>query len=142
MVRIRLPYRKHKLAPVYSEPLAVSKAVGNTVWLANGQRWNVRRCLRHKPTLRSSSSTTPTVSTGVSSSIVDPVADADSDTIGPVFEFSRPRVQQQQQQQPRRSQRVTRPRDLGPAILTFQHDILLELVVFLCILHFCRLRRS
>jgi len=57
MVRIRLPRRKHTLALVFYEPLAVSKAAGNTNWLTNGQRWNVRRCLRHRHTLQNSSST-------------------------------------------------------------------------------------
>jgi hypothetical protein len=52
------------------------------------------------------------VPSGVSSSIPDPDADDDSGVPGPVFEF----VQQQQQPQVRRSQRVPRPRDLGPAI--------------------------
>jgi hypothetical protein len=109
MVRIRIPNPRHKLAPVYSEPLVVNKAVGNTVWLANGQRWNVRRCLRHKSSL----STSLPVPTGVNSSNVVPVADAensDSDIAGPVFEFSR------KQQHPRRSQRVIRPRDFGPYV--------------------------
>ena len=46
-VRIRLPTRSHKLSPTYSEPCQVLKASGHTVWLSNGQRWNVRRCMFH-----------------------------------------------------------------------------------------------
>ena len=87
MVRIRLPYRKHKLALVYSEPSAVGQAVGNTVWLANGQQWNARRCLHHRPTMQSKSSTFLPVPAGGGSSIADPVADGDSDGAGPAFEF-------------------------------------------------------
>jgi hypothetical protein len=54
-VRIRLPRRGHKLAPVYSEPQEVAKVSGNCVVLRNGQRWNLRRCLRHRAILRSPS---------------------------------------------------------------------------------------
>ena len=100
-----------ELSPVYSEPLLVNKAVGNTVWLANGQRWNVRRCLRHKSSLRDGLPTSLPVSSGVQSPITDPVVEADSDVLGPVFEFSRQR-EQQQLQLPRRSQSVPRPRVL------------------------------
>ena len=75
----------------------VNKAVGNTVWLENGQRWNVRRCLLHRSTVRSSKPLL--VPSGVSSSIANPDADDDSGVLGPVFEFVR-----QQQQQVRRSQ--------------------------------------
>ena len=41
-VRIKVPNRAHKLAPVYSDPVRVTKVAGNTVWLANGQRWIAR----------------------------------------------------------------------------------------------------
>jgi hypothetical protein len=51
-VRIRLPDVPHKLAPVYSEPREVLKANDRTVWLTNGQRWNARRCIRHRSSLR------------------------------------------------------------------------------------------
>ena len=54
-VRIQLPRRSHKLAPKYSELHEVVKVNGNCVVLRNGQRWNLRRCLRHKTSLRSSS---------------------------------------------------------------------------------------
>ena len=54
-VRIRLPTREHKLSPVYSEPRLVARANDTTVWLANGQRWNRRRCLIHRPLLKSQS---------------------------------------------------------------------------------------
>lgn len=46
-VRIRLPRHTHKLAPTHSEPLEVARVSGNCVVLRNGQRWNLRRCLRH-----------------------------------------------------------------------------------------------
>jgi hypothetical protein len=51
-VRIRLPKRGHKLAPVYSEPHEVAKVSGNCVVLRYGQRWNLRRCLRHRTSMR------------------------------------------------------------------------------------------
>jgi hypothetical protein len=54
-VRIRLPKRGHKLAPVYTEPHEVAKVSGNCVVLRNGQRWNLRRCLRHRASMRSAS---------------------------------------------------------------------------------------
>lgn len=50
-VRIQLPVRAHKLASKYSEPMVVQKAIGNTVWLENGQKWNLRRVLPHKTIL-------------------------------------------------------------------------------------------
>jgi hypothetical protein len=53
-VRIRRPTRSHKLAPTYSDPLQVARANGNTVWLTNGQRWNVRRCLLHRASIKAS----------------------------------------------------------------------------------------
>lgn len=59
LVRIRLPTRQHKLAPAYSEPRLVEAVRGNCVVLSNGQRWNLRRCLRHQPSLRSSAAERP-----------------------------------------------------------------------------------
>jgi transposase InsO family protein len=56
-VRILLPTQPHKLARVYSEPRLVDKVKGNTVWLRNGQRWNVRRCLLHCSVLKQPPST-------------------------------------------------------------------------------------
>jgi transposase InsO family protein len=53
-VRIHRPTRSHKLAPTYSDPLQVARANGNTVWLTNGQRWNVRRCLLHRASFKAS----------------------------------------------------------------------------------------
>jgi transposase InsO family protein len=46
-VRIKLPRSEHKLAPSFSEPREVKRANGRTVWLKNGQRWSVRRCILH-----------------------------------------------------------------------------------------------
>lgn len=51
-VRICLPRRGHKMAPTYSEPRQVARVHGNCVELCNGQRWNLRRCLHHRPSLR------------------------------------------------------------------------------------------
>jgi transposase InsO family protein len=53
-VRIRLPSRAHKLALLYSKPFQVTAIRGNCVVLENGQRWNLRRCLRHQSSLRPS----------------------------------------------------------------------------------------
>jgi hypothetical protein len=53
-VRLRLPRQPHKLASAYSEPFLVTAVRGNCVVLANGQRWNLRRCLRHQQSLRPS----------------------------------------------------------------------------------------
>ena len=54
-VRIRLPRRSHKLAPMYSEPFEVARVNGNCVVLRNGQRWNLRRCLHHRTIMRNPS---------------------------------------------------------------------------------------
>ena len=51
-VRIRLPSTGHKLAPVYTDPVLVTKSQGNTVWTADGKRWNVRRCIRVQSSMR------------------------------------------------------------------------------------------
>ena len=51
-VQICLPRRSHKMAPTYSEPRQVARVHGNCVVLCNGQRWNLRRCLHHRPSLR------------------------------------------------------------------------------------------
>ena len=53
LVQMKLSNRSHKLAPVYSEPRRKTKANENTVWLDNGQRWSLRRCLLHHSSLRS-----------------------------------------------------------------------------------------
>lgn len=47
LVRIKLPTKEHKLAMTFSEPREVLRCNGRTVWLANGQRWNMRRCIFH-----------------------------------------------------------------------------------------------
>ena len=109
-VRIRLPIVSHKLAPRYSEPRAVVKAAGNTVWLQNGQRWNVRRCLLHRSVLKQPA---PEMMSSVKLSVQAP-SSSDEDVPMPVC--MRVPQQQQQPQQLRRSQRMRRPRDFGPAI--------------------------
>ena len=101
-VRIKLPIVSHKLAPRYSEPRAVVKAAGNTVWLQNGQRWNVRRCLLHRPVLKQPPPK-------MTSSVQVPLS-GDEDVPVPV-------CMRVPQQQLRRSQRMRRPRDMGPAIV-------------------------
>lgn len=104
-VRIKLPIVSHKLAPRYSEPRAVVKAAGNTVWLQNGQRWNVRRCLLHRSTLKQPAS-------GMTSSVKPSMpASSSEDEEDPI-----PVIMRVPQQQVRRSQRVCRPRDFGPVI--------------------------
>ena len=94
-VRIRLPTRSHKLSPTYSEPRQVLKASGHTVWLSNGQRWNVRRCILHaddevpdQAEFTFPSSTSP-----------DPIPDP------PVVDM-------------RRSARLPKPRNFGPDFVT------------------------
>jgi hypothetical protein len=52
-VRILLPRRSHKLAASYSEPRLVDRVSRNTVRLRNGQRWNLRRCIRTRVSFRS-----------------------------------------------------------------------------------------
>jgi transposase InsO family protein len=51
-IRVRLPSPGHKLAPVYSDPVQVTRSQGNTVWTADGKRWNVRRCIRVQSAMR------------------------------------------------------------------------------------------
>ena len=99
-IRIKLPIVSHKLAPRYSEPRAVVKAAGNTVWLQNGHRWNVRRCLLHRSVLKQPPPE-------MTSSVQAPLS-GDEDV--PVTICMR-----EPQQQLRRSQRMHRPRDMGPA---------------------------
>jgi hypothetical protein len=107
-VRIKLPTVSHKLAPRYSEPRAVVKAAGNTVWLQNGQQRNVRRCLLHRSTLKQPAP-------GMASAIKPPKQEPLSmEEEGPITVCMR--VPQQQLQQVRRSQRMRRPMDFRPVI--------------------------
>jgi hypothetical protein len=55
-VRVSKQSVPHKLAPVWSKPLRVSKVNGASLLLENGQRWNVRKCLLHKPALKNRAS--------------------------------------------------------------------------------------
>lgn len=131
-VRIKVPTRAHKLAPVYSDPVRVTKVIGNTIWLENGQRWNVRRCLPCRSSLRRAS---PSPTSLTSSTTPSPLADTDedlgsTDEQGAAFVFrlpapSRPTgtqpvatgsVPAQSAAGPRRSQRTRRPRDFGPVV--------------------------
>ena len=127
-VRILLPVRAHKLAPKYSELHRVVRASNNTVWLENGQRWNVRRLLLHRLSLNQSptppSSPLPVQPTVTSSRDIQIESDVDEQS--PTFTFPRRQQQrtqrhghQQQQPQPqplRRSQRQPKPRDFGPFV--------------------------
>jgi hypothetical protein len=112
MVRIRLPNRPHKLAPFFSEPQLVNKAAGNTVWLANGQRWNLRRCLLHKSMLKQSvrSSTQQLQQQPQPPPLLPSPSDGEEDEL-PIFTFP-----VSDQQPLRRSQRRRRQRDFGPVI--------------------------
>jgi hypothetical protein len=112
-VRIKVPNRAHKLAPVFTDPVRVTKVVDNTVWLENGQRWNVRRCLPHRSSLRHGS-TSPTAVT--SSSSPTPETDADSDEQDAVFIVRLPKASAAPVVTAalRRSERTRRPRDFGP----------------------------
>jgi hypothetical protein len=56
LVRIMLPRRSHKLAAKYSNPFPVGRVSGNTVYLVDGRRWNLRRCIRHQAAKDSESS--------------------------------------------------------------------------------------
>ena len=134
-VRIKVPNRAHKLAPVYSDPVRVTKVIGNTVWLENGQRWNVRRCLPCRSSLRRES-LSPTTLT--SSTTPSPLVDTDkdlgtTDEQGAMFVFrlptppgpptaatrndaSRSATTTQSATGRRRSQRTRRQRDFGPVI--------------------------
>jgi len=46
-VQVKLPLKEHKLSPTFSEPREVLRTNAHTVWLTNGQRWNMRRCIFH-----------------------------------------------------------------------------------------------
>jgi hypothetical protein len=123
-VRIRLPRQSHKLANRYSEPRKVVQSSRHTVWLENGQRWNVRRCLLHR------SSVSATQSTDSSRVTADPSpaqSGTDSDEEGPTFSFAvrpptllnGPSGQSSASPRPpgpRRSSRVRKQRDFGPVV--------------------------
>ena len=129
-VRILLPVRAHKLAPKYSDLHRVVRASNNTVWLENGQRWNVRRLLLRRSSSKQSptlpSSPLPVQPTVTSSRDIQIESDVDEQS--PTFTFPSRQQQQQRtqrqghtQQQPhpqqlRRSQRQPKPRDFGPVI--------------------------
>jgi hypothetical protein len=133
-VRIRLPRRSHKLAPTYSEPFEVDKVKGNCVVLRNGQRWNLRRCLRHRTCLRQPSTERAELGEQPSSrpSAPPPSQDSEQDDVA-VFTFptqlavppvapqaaaqaAPPRLVATDQQVPRRSRRVFKQRDFGPFV--------------------------
>ena len=113
-VRVKLPTRAHKSAPVFSEPFKIAKAAGNTVWLTNGKRWNVRRCIRHRSAMTSSTPQPVAVSPAAATPpITTEDEEADSATFG--FSFDRPAVTVAAGQNgPRRSGRIRRPIDFGP----------------------------
>jgi hypothetical protein len=118
-IRVKLPTRAHKLAPVFSEPFEIAKAAGNTVWLTNGKRWNVRRCIRHKSAMTSSTQHPIAASSAAAAAAATPLINdeenEDSATFG--FSFGSPEVTTGSGQNgPRRSGRIRRPRDFGPVI--------------------------
>jgi hypothetical protein len=123
-VRLLLPRRNHKLAPVYSNPYKVRRVAGNCVTLENGQKWNVRRCLLHKSILKQTavqSEEQQTVS-GRSTSADTDDSDSDESTTF-TFQSSNSSSQQRQsndnEQTLRRSQRNRRPRDFGPSFIRY-----------------------
>ncbi|HSN22592.1 MAG TPA: hypothetical protein VLS45_00230, partial [Methylomicrobium sp.] len=132
-VRIRLPRRGHKLAPVYSEPQEVTKVSGNCVVLRNGQRWNLRRCLRHRAIIRSPSavSVQPGEQTSTCHATSSPPGGEPDDAaefIFPAqstvpaaaaagaFHTTQSQAVAADRPVPRRSQRIRRPRDFGPFV--------------------------
>lgn len=103
LVRILLPRRSHKLAQSYSEPSTVKSFKGNCVTLQNGQRWNIRRCLRVNPTSE------------------EPRADSSLDNSDDRTSFSFPVgdpsiVQSPEHEPVRRSARIRIARDFGPVV--------------------------
>lgn len=46
LVRIVRPRRVHQRAAMYSGPFPVDQVAGNTVYLSNGQRWDIRNCVK------------------------------------------------------------------------------------------------
>ena len=130
-VRIRLPRRSHKLAPTYSEPLEVARVSGNCVVLRNGQRWNLRRCLRHRTCMRSQSADHAQLGEQPSTlqsqlphdSELDDVAEftfpaqsALQPAAAAAAQATQPRTVAADQPILRRSHRVSRPRDFGPFV--------------------------
>lgn len=117
-VRILLPRRPHKLAPSYSDPYPVARVKGNTVWLQNGQRWNVRRCIRQQSSIRQATSAgqLPTADPPSSNREAAPTDD-DEEQNGPTFSFAiGTPVRRDRTPGPRRSGRRRVQRDLGPVI--------------------------
>ena len=111
-VRILLPQRKHKLFRSFSDPVLVTRVKGNMVYVNNGQRWNLRRCVKHHPLLKSSNTSVAPLDCNDQLS----VADAESDC--PTFNFavSQSVPLESHVTVPRRSTRVRTQRDLGPVI--------------------------
>jgi hypothetical protein len=114
-IRVKLPTRAHKLAPVFSEPFEIAKAAGNTVWLTNGKRWNVRRCIKYRSSVKSP---TPVAAPSVAAPTQSTVNEEDDDVASATFSFpvEVPVAVAAEQNGPRRSARNRRPRDLGPVI--------------------------
>jgi RNase H-like domain found in reverse transcriptase/Reverse transcriptase (RNA-dependent DNA polymerase)/Integrase zinc binding domain/Integrase core domain len=115
-VRIQLPTRPHKLANTFSEPHRVARAKGNTVWLDNGQRWNVRRLIKHeqRPKLSATASSDKSVRQN-SSCHAQSYDEETSLNDGPTFTFAAtPDIIQPIG--PRRSNRIRRQRDFGPFV--------------------------
>lgn len=133
-IRIRLPRRNHKLAPTYSEPFEIARVNGNCVILCNGQRWNLRRCLRHRTSMRSPSvdraqsdvQRTPSAQHPPPLEVID--SDDVAEFIFPAWSTvsstspadttnsTQPQPVSADHLIPRRSNRVCRPRDFGPFV--------------------------
>jgi transposase InsO family protein len=107
---------------MYSKPFQVTAVRGNCVMLENGQRWNLRRCLRHQSSLR------PSLAHGTENqSVVQPAQSArqhspppqhdtepeESDAAYFTFETSAAAQLQTGPSGPRRSNRVRRHKDFG-----------------------------
>jgi hypothetical protein len=113
-VRLLLPRRSHKLARTFSDPHLVVKVTGNTVFLENGQRWNVRRCVLYRSSLKRRQQSEPSSS---SEQLAAPAEPSEEDCA--VFDIpllTSPAQGPGQAVPLRRSARVHRRVDYGPVI--------------------------
>ena len=134
-VRISLPRRSHKMAPTYSDPRQVARVHGNCVTLCNGQRWNLRHCLHHRPSLRGPPSHSMNQSAAQSATVVarqelptspSDAAEVEDDAAYFTFPAAPTNVAVQPRQAvtppnvqpvgPRRSKRTRRPKDFSSFI--------------------------
>lgn len=130
LIRIKLPSIPHKLAPAYSEQRRVRRAAGNTVWTDDGKKWNVRRCILSRSSIKHRHSALST-----ETAVGDPppeqrkdkeasrrTAETD-DNEAPTFSMPLPSVNVERTPQPdcgtapRRSTRIRRPPDFTDFVL-------------------------